>query len=188
MAKRIFDIVFAALGLVALGWLILILALAIRLGSPGPGIFAQERVGRHGRVFTCYKLRTMYRETRAAASHHTSVAAVTTLGRWLRRLKLDELPQLLNVLKGEMSFVGPRPCLPMQTELVEARRALGVFDIRPGITGKAQVMGVDMSEPQRLARLDADYARERSFLGDLELILRTVVGGGRGDRVDTRAL
>ena len=187
MAKRAFDIVMSALGLILAGWLIVVLALAIRLGSPGPGLFAQERVGRHGRPFVCYKLRTMYRETRSAASHHTAAASVTALGKWLRRFKLDELPQLWNVLKGEMSLVGPRPCLPIQTELIEARRRLGVLEVRPGITGLAQVRGVDMSEPERLARIDADYARRRSFAGDLLLILRTVVGGGRGDRVDTAA-
>ena len=185
--KRVFDILASGAGLLVFGPVILVLAVLVRRDSPGPGIFAQARVGRGERVFTCYKLRTMAQGTVSAASHETPVSAVTRLGAALRRWKLDELPQLWNVLKGEMSFVGPRPCLPMQTELVEARRALGVFDIRPGITGKAQVMGVDMSEPQRLARLDADYARERSFLGDLELILRTVVGGGRGDRVDTGA-
>ena len=109
----------------------------------------------------------MYRTTLSAASHETPASAVTPLGRRLRALKLDELPQLWNVLKGEMSLVGPRPCLPSQTVLVDEREKRGVLAIRPGITGKAQVMGVDMSDPARLAEIDASYAAEPSFLGDL---------------------
>ena len=181
--KRLFDIAASLAGLVLLGWLIGVLALIVRRDSPGPGIFAQQRVGRHGAIFICYKLRTMYRETRSAASHETPVTAVTRLGRRLRALKLDELPQLWNVLKGEMSFVGPRPCLPSQTMLVEERRRRGVLAVHPGITGKAQVMGIDMSDPVRLAEIDAEAIAERSFVGDLLLILRTVSGGGQGDRV-----
>ncbi len=181
--KRLFDIAASLAGLVFLGWLIGILAVIVRRDSPGPGIFAQERVGRNNAIFTCYKLRTMYCDTRSAASHETSATAVTRLGRRLRALKLDELPQLWNVLKGEMSFVGPRPCLPSQTVLVEERQRRGVFAVRPGITGKAQVMGIDMSDPVRLAEIDAAAVAERSFVGDLLLILRTVTGGGQGDRV-----
>ncbi|MCB8839306.1 sugar transferase [Aurantimonas sp. VKM B-3413] len=181
--KRLFDLSASCAGLLCLGWLIALLALIIRRGSDGPGIFAQERVGRGGRVFVCYKLRTMYRTTRSAASHETPDSAVTPLGRRLRALKLDELPQLWNVLKGEMSLVGPRPCLPSQTALVAEREKRGVLELRPGITGKAQVMGVDMSDPTRLAEIDASYAAEQSFLGDLRLVMRTIFGGGRGDRV-----
>ena len=181
--KRLFDIAASLAGLVLLGWLIGVMALIVRRDSTGPGLFAQQRVGRHGEHFTCYKLRTMYRETASAASHETPVTAVTRLGSRLRAWKLDELPQLWNVLKGEMSLVGPRPCLPSQDVLVEARRRRGVLAVRPGITGKAQVMGVDMSDPERLAAIDAAYVAERSFVGDLALIARTVTGGGRGDRV-----
>jgi Bacterial sugar transferase len=93
---------------------------------------------------------------------------------------LDWLPQLVNVLRGDMSLVGPRPCLPTQAELIAARHRQGAFDLRPGITGLAQVQGVDMSEPERLARLDGDYARTRSFAGDLMLILSTITGSGIG--------
>ena len=181
--KRLFDIAASLAGLVLVSWLIGILAVIVRRDSPGPGIFAQERVGRNGVIFICYKLRTMYRDTRSAASHETSAASVTRLGNRLRAFKLDELPQLWNVLKGDMSFVGPRPCLPSQTLLVDERRRRGVLAVRPGITGKAQVMGVDMSDPVRLAEIDAQAIAERSFVGDLMLILRTVSGGGQGDRV-----
>ena len=181
--KRLFDLTVSFLALVFLGWAILLLALWVRRDSPGPGIFAQPRVGRNKQVFTCYKLRTMRLDTVSAASHDTPVSAVTPLGRNLRRFKLDELPQLWNVLKGEMSFVGPRPCLPIQTVLVDAREKLGVYTLRPGITGLAQVQGIDMSDPVLLAGIDAEYLRRHSFLGDLRLILRTVTGGGQGDRV-----
>ncbi|KQT54164.1 lipid carrier--UDP-N-acetylgalactosaminyltransferase [Aureimonas sp. Leaf454] len=173
--KRIFDLVASLAGLVLLGWLIVLIAIAVRRNSPGPGILAQQRVGREGRVFVCYKLRTMFVGTAVVGTHeHSGAAHITGLGRFLRRSKLDELPQLWNVLKGEMSLVGPRPCLPVQTALVEARRRRGVLAVRPGITGKAQVMGVDMTEPERLAEIDAAYVAERSFFGDLALILRTV--------------
>lgn len=181
--KRLFDLLASLGGLLLLGWLILLLAWRIRRDTPGPGIFRQERVGRDGRVFTCLKLRTMGRDTASAASHDTPLSAVTPLGARLRRLKLDELPQLVNVLRGDMSLVGPRPCLPMQRELVEARRRRGVLALRPGITGLAQVQGIDMRDPERLAAVDAEYLATRSFTGDLALILRTVAGGGRGDRV-----
>lgn len=175
--KRLFDIAASSVGLVLLGWLVGVLAIAIRRNSEGPGLLAQERVGREGRIFRCYKLRTMVVGTAALGTHeHRGVAHITSIGHVLRRTKLDELPQLWNVLKGEMSLVGPRPCLPVQTALIEARRRRGVLVVRPGITGKAQVMGVDMSEPERLAEIDAAYIRERSFLGDLLLILRTVTG------------
>lgn len=181
--KRLFDIAASLFGLVFLGWLVGLLAWRVRKDSPGPGILAQPRVGRDGAVFVCYKLRTMLVGTLHAASHETPVSAVTPLGATLRRYKLDELPQLWNVLKGEMSFVGPRPCLPVQERLIEERDRLGVLSVRPGITGLAQVQGVDMSDPVRLAAIDAEYVKERSFIGDLVLILRTVTGAGRGDRV-----
>lgn len=181
--KRAFDLVVSLVGLVLAGWIVLLLMAAVRLTSPGPGLFAQERVGRGKRPFVCYKLRTMHRETPSAATHHTTAASVTRLGRWLRRLKLDELPQLWNVMTGEMSLVGPRPCLPIQAELIAEREKRGVFRVRPGITGKAQVAGIDMSDPVRLAEIDAQYVTEASFAGDLKLILRTLVGGGQGDRV-----
>ena len=181
--KRGFDIAVSLAALVLFGWAILILAFYVNRNSSGPGIFAQKRVGKGRATFTCYKLRTMHAATLEAASHDTPVASVTVLGRHLRRFKLDELPQLWNVLKGEMSLVGPRPCLPLQSVLVEERWKRGVYAARPGITGLAQVQGIDMSDPVRLAIVDADYLARRSFLGDLGLLLRTVFGGGQGDRV-----
>jgi len=181
--KRVFDVVLSAIALLGSSWLIILLIAMVRLSSPGPGLFAQERVGRGRKYFICYKLRTMYVETPSAATHDTSVSSVTALGRRLRRLKMDELPQLWNVLKGEMSFVGPRPCLPIQRELIDERQKRGVFDLRPGITGLAQVQGIDMSDPRRLAEVDATYMKKQNLMFDFLLIVRTVTGSGRGDRV-----
>ena len=115
--------------------IVLLCAAAIRLTSPGPAIFRQERVGRHGRPFICLKLRSMRSGTGDAPSHQTGAAAITPLGRWLRRLKLDELPQLWNVIAGDMSLVGPRPCLPTQAELIAARSRLGLDRIAPASPG-----------------------------------------------------
>jgi O-antigen biosynthesis protein WbqP len=184
--KRSFDIILAALGLVPAAPLILLLALAVRAGSPGPAIFRQARIGQNERVFTCYKLRTMYADTPNLPSHETGAGSVTPIGRLLRRSKLDELPQLFNIVKGEMSFVGPRPCLPSQVELIAARRRHDLTHLRPGITGVSQVAGVDMSDPEQLAALDATYLNRMTVTEDLRLILRTVLGAGAGDRVRGR--
>lgn len=181
--KRALDFAAALAGLIVTAPVIAICVLLIRRNSPGPGIFSQVRVGRHGRHFTCYKLRTMGQDTPNVASHEASAAQVTSIGRILRRTKLDELPQLWNVLRGEMSLVGPRPCLPSQEVLVREREKRGVLTIRPGITGLAQVRGIDMSDPVRLAEVDAAYLREASTLFDLKLIIRTVLGRGRGDAI-----
>src|SRR4051812_7096932 len=178
--KRAFDVLTCALFLL-LSWpVLLLIILAIRLQSPGPAIFAQLRVGKGGRPFTCYKLRTMYSGTASLPTHQVQASSVTALGEYLRRFKIDELPQLWNVLTGDMSLVGPRPCLPTQTELVEARARLGVLSVRPGITGLAQIRGIDMSDPDRLAEVDAQYVRTRSFAGDLRLIWATLRGRGVG--------
>ena len=182
-AKRLLDVAAALAGLIVGSPLLLLCAIAIKASSPGPVIFAQERVGRGERRFTCYKLRTMYVATPHKASHEVSAAAVTPVGAFLRKVKLDELPQLVNVLRGEMSLVGPRPCLPSQTELIEARREAGVYALRPGITGVAQVQGVDMSQPARLAALDATYLGKAGLWTDLHILLLTVAGRGNGDRV-----
>lgn len=174
--------VILAVGLL-LWWALIIIAVAIRLESRGPAIFAQTRVGKHGKPFTCYKFRTMRLGTPQLATHNVSVSAVTRLGSVLRKLKFDELPQIVNIARGEMRVVGPRPCLPSQSELIEARRSLGVLDMRPGITGWAQINDVDMSDPPRLAAMDRDYMAMRSFLFDLSIMIKTVVGAGRQDRV-----
>ncbi len=181
--KRVLDLAIALLSLPVAAPVILVCVVAIRLSSAGPGILRQPRIGRHEQPFICYKLRTMFIATRDAPSHETPAAAVTPLGRGLRRLKLDELPQLWNIVRGEMSFVGPRPCLPSQTELIAARRRRGLSALRPGITGVSQVAGIDMSDPERLAQSDAAYLDAMSLGADIRLILATALGAGRGDRV-----
>lgn len=181
--KRFIDLAFALTILVLLWWLMLIVWAAIRLQSPGPGIFRQERVGRNEEVFTCFKFRTMHLSAPNAGTHEVPATAVTPLGHFLRRTKLDELPQVINILRNDMSLVGPRPCLPSQTSMIEERRAQGVFEIKPGITGLAQIRGIDMSDPAGLAACDREYLQLQSLLLDLKIILQTARGAGSGDNV-----
>jgi O-antigen biosynthesis protein WbqP len=178
--KRALDFFACALFLGLFWPVLLAIIVAIRIQSPGNAIFAQPRVGQNGRLFTCYKLRTMYSGTATLPTHQVAASAVTPLGELLRRFKIDELPQLWNVLTGDMSLVGPRPCLPSQVELLDARQRLGVLQVRPGITGLAQVSGIDMSDANRLAEVDARYVGTQSLLGDLSLIWATVRGQGVG--------
>lgn len=181
---RAFELVFSVVGLLVSLPLILVLAVVIRGDSPGTAFFHQRRVGRGRKVFFCHKLRTMAVDTPESGTHEISVSAITGVGRFLRKTKLDELPQLWNVVMGEMSLVGPRPCLLTQTELISERENRGVFSVRPGITGLGQVRGIDMSDPVRLAECDAEYVANRSFAFDLRLIWLTISGAGRGDRVN----
>ena len=180
---RLIDFGFALGVILGLWWLLLLIAVAVRVDSPGPVIFSQPRVGRGRRIFTCYKFRTMRPETPHLGTHEVSAAAVTRTGRFLRRVKLDELPQVWNLLRGDLSLVGPRPCLLSQEKLIQAREEAGVFDINPGITGLAQVLGVDMSDPERLARFDARYAGMQSLALDWRILFETARGGGHEDRV-----
>ena len=182
---RLLDILLAGAGLVIGLPLFAFLTLAgfIDTGSP---YFRQVRVGRHRRPFVLVKFRTMRPGTMSVATHLADPRSVTQFGAFLRRTKLDELPQLWNVLAGEMSLVGPRPCLFSQQELIEARAALGVFDARPGITGLAQVLGIDMSSPELLARTDKKMLDSLCIIDYFDYLLRTVVGKGAGDRVRGR--
>jgi O-antigen biosynthesis protein WbqP len=182
---RVMDILLSALGLIVGAPVVLICVIVHKLTQDGSAIFAQPRVGLSRSVFLCLKLRTMRVGTPQLATHQVSVTSVTPLGGFLRRTKLDELPQLWNVLKGEMSLVGPRPCLPTQVELIEARQALGLYDLRPGVTGPAQVRGIDMSDPGRLAKVDETWLKERSLHLYFKIIIETVSGSGGGDRVTT---
>lgn len=180
--KRALDLGISLVVVVLLFWLFVAIWIVVRLDSPGPGLFKQKRVGRYGHPFTCYKFRTMAVATPELGTHEVSQVAITRAGGVLRRTKLDELPQLFNVIFNHMSLVGPRPCLLTQTELIDARRALSVLDIKPGITGLAQINDVDMSDPQRLARWDKRYMEERSTIGDLKILVATATGRGAGDR------
>ncbi len=181
--KRLFDLFVSAVMLLLLWPVMVLVAILVRLTSKGPAIFVQTRVGWHEQPFKCLKFRTMAANTPNVASHQVSSASITPIGRFLRASKLDELPQLINVLLGHMSLVGPRPGLPVQEELTRERRALGVFDVRPGITGRAQLAGIDMSEPARLAMADRQYIDEQTFIGDLKILVRTALGKGTGDAV-----
>ena len=179
---RVIDFVFALAGLVFL-WPLLLVLLVIGYVDTGSPLFRQERVGRKLVPFTLVKLRTMKVDTASVASHLASRSSITKYGQFLRKTKLDELPQLWNVLKGEMSLVGPRPNLFNQTELIQERKFRGVYDVRPGITGLAQVNEIDMSTPELLAETDAKMIRDLNLKKYFVYILQTVTGKGRGDRV-----
>ena len=182
MMLRLMDVVLAGFGLLVTLPFMAVLYLA-GLFDTGAPLFRQVRVGQHQKPFTLIKFRTMRPDTSQVASHLADARAITTLGAFLRRTKLDELPQLWNVLNGDMSLVGPRPCLPSQVELVEARERLGVFVVRPGITGLAQVSGIDMSTPELLAQTDAKMIRSMSIGNYLRYVLQTVLGKGGGDAI-----
>lgn len=179
---RIFDILFSFLGLL-IGFPVLLLVFILGLFDTGAPLFRQERVGRYKKSFILIKFRTMKMGTASVASHLADGSAITGMGRFLRHSKLDELPQLWNVLKGEMSFVGPRPCLFNQTELIEDRERLGVFRARPGITGLAQLSNIDMSTPKLLAETDAKMLQSLMMLDYFRYIIQTVSGKGSGDRI-----
>ena len=179
---RIVDFTFALLGLV-FGFPVLLVIYVLGLFDTGSPLFWQERVGRNKKPFTLVKFRTMTVDTASVASHLASTASITRMGGFLRKTKLDELPQLWNVLKGEMSLVGPRPNLLNQDDLISERDALGVYSVRPGITGLAQVNEIDMSTPKLLAETDARMIKEMSIFGYFSYILQTVTGKGAGDRV-----
>ena len=167
--------------LVIFSWFLLLAAIAVRLGSAGPVIFKQDRYGRGGRIFICYKFRTMKTGTAHVGSHLVPQDSVTWVGRLLRASKVDELPQCVNILRGEMELLGPRPCLPSQSAVIAEREKRGVNDAVPGITGYAQVRKIDMSEPEGLAKADAEYLKLRCILLDLRIILQTfgLVRAGR---------
>lgn len=179
---RMFDLTFSLLGLI-FGSPVLVIIYCIGLADTGSPLFKQERVGRNKKPFTLVKFRTMKVDTASVASHLASSASITKLGGFLRKTKLDELPQLWNVLKGDMSIVGPRPNLFNQQELIKVRNALGVYSVRPGITGLAQVNEIDMSTPVLLAETDEKMIREMSVMNYFKFILQTVAGKGAGDRV-----
>ena len=179
---RLFDIALALLGLLALSPLLLVIGAIAWFDNRSP-LFRQERVGRNQVPFVLVKFRTMRPDTVSVATHLADASAITPFGRFLRRTKLDELPQLWNVLWGDMSLVGPRPCLFNQQELIAYRAALEVFAARPGITGLAQVQGIDMSTPELLAKTDAQMLASLGLVDYFRYIVLTVMGRGSGDRV-----
>ena len=178
VVKRGLDLVFAAVMLVAFLPLFLIVAVAIKIDSPGPVFFRQRRVGIGKSHFMIYKFRTMRIDAPKDQPTHLLKdpgAYITPVGRFLRRSSLDELPQLLNIIKGEMALVGPRPALWNQFDLIAERDKYGANDVRPGLTGWAQINGRDELPIDVKARLDGEYVKRMSFGFDLRCIVGTVM-------------
>lgn len=184
--KKIIDRFLAFIGLIVLSPLFLILIIAIKLDSPGSIFFRQKRVGIHKTHFEILKFRTMRTDTPKDMPTHmlkNPDQYITKVGRFLRKTSLDELPQIINILKGDMAIVGPRPALWNQYDLIEEREKYGANDILPGLTGWAQINGRDELEIPVKAKLDGDYVAKMSFGMDLRCILGTVVSVARQDGV-----
>ena len=178
--KRIEDVSIALAALVILGLPMLLVAAAIRLTSKGPALFRQKRFGKDKQLFTVYKFRTM--STKAPKNMPTNSftnadSYITPLGGVLRKLSIDELPQLLNVIKGEMSIVGPRPVIKTEKKLINLRQKYHANSVKPGITGWAQVNGRDDLDDQRKAEMDGEYVQRLSFLTDVKIMIKTIGAG-----------
>lgn len=179
---RFFDILFSMAGLILLSPILLIL-LIIGYYDTGSPIFKQERVGQFKKPFYLLKFRSMYIDTKSVGTHEVNMASITKWGRFLRKSKLDELPQLWNVLVGDMSLVGPRPNLYNQEELINERDKRGVYNVRPGITGLAQIQKIDMSTPEFIAVTDQKMIDDLGVINYFKFIFATSLGKGFGDRV-----
>ncbi|MGM9650690.1 MAG: sugar transferase [Faecousia sp.] len=175
--KRIVDVLLSAIGLLLLGIPMLVIALLIKLDSPGPVLFRQKRVGIHKTYFQILKFRTMRTDAPHDAPTNELQGAntyITKIGGFLRKTSLDELPQMINILRGEMSIIGPRPALWNQQELLEEREKYGANDVRPGLTGWAQINGRDELPNEVKARFDGEYARKISFAFDCKCFFGTI--------------
>ena len=183
--KRLFDLVLTVLGVVVLALPLLMVALAVKLTSPGPALYWSDRVGRHNRIFRMPKFRSMRIGTPAVATHllQDPDAWLTPIGAFLRKTSLDELPQLWSILAGDMSIVGPRPALFNQADLIALRTERGVHELVPGLTGWAQVNGRDELPIPQKVELDVEYLRRRSLLFDLRILWLTVVKVLRRDGI-----
>ncbi|WP_256821240.1 sugar transferase [Dietzia sp. Die43] len=173
--KRIFDVVAASIAVAVLSPVLAAVGAAIKLEDRGPALFVQERTGRDGASFAIYKFRSMQVGTASVPSGEIIAPSVTKVGKVIRRTNLDELPQLFNIVKGDMSVVGPRPPLPSQTDIIRARYLSGALRLSPGLTGWAQVNSFDGMDALEKARYDEEYANSISFRLDLGIILRTFV-------------
>lgn len=190
--KRIFDIVCSLLSIIVFGLPMLIVAIAIKCDSKGPVLFKQNRVGKNKKLFKIWKFRSMYTDTDPNAPTHqlgNANSHITKVGAFIRKTSIDELPQLFNILSGKMSFVGPRPALWNQDDLIAERDKYHANDIKPGLTGLAQVSGRDELEIPVKAKFDGEYVEKRAFFYDIGLIFNTafrvfkhegVVEGGTG--------
>lgn len=179
---RILDFLAALVGLVILSPLILVFTLLgwINLGSP---FFIQDRIGRNKRIFKLVKMRSMKKGTPSVGTHMVDTQSMGAYGSMIRRYKIDEVPQLFNVLLGQMSLVGPRPNLPNQAEVIAERDRMNVYQVKPGITGLSQIREIDMSMPVQLAETDAEMIQGLNVWTYIKIILATVSGKGFGDRV-----
>lgn len=180
---RIFDILFSSLGLVLLTPILIVLMI-IGYFDTGSPIFRQERVGKGRRAYRLRKFRSMHMNAPSVATHLASASSITPFGSFLRKSKLDELPQLWNVFVGDMSLVGPRPNLFNQEELIHERDSRGVYSVRPGITGLSQINKIDMSTPKLLAETDAEMIHDLNILIYFKYIFLTLFGKGFGDRIN----
>ncbi|KAF3299910.1 sugar transferase [Aerococcus urinaeequi] len=184
--KRPLDFLISLIALVILGPIFLIIALWIKLNSKGPVFFRQKRIGQNKEIFEIYKFRSMRTDTPADMPTHMLTdpeAFITSSGRFLRKTSLDELPQLINIIKGEMAIIGPRPALWNQYDLIEERDKYGANDVRPGLTGWAQINGRDELEIPVKAKLDGDYVQNISFLLDIKCFFGTITSVLRSDGV-----
>jgi O-antigen biosynthesis protein WbqP len=175
--KRLFDLTAVIVAVVLLALPILIATLAVRLTSPGPALYWSDRVGRHNRIFKMPKFRSMRIDTPAVATHllQNPYQWLTPIGSFLRKSSLDELPQLWSILKGDMSFVGPRPALFNQDDLIALRTEFGVHELVPGLTGWAQVNGRDELPIPQKVQLDVEYMQRRSLFFDLKILWMTAL-------------
>ncbi len=171
---RLFDLLFSATGLVILSP-ILILLLIIGFFENGSPLFKQYRIGKNQKLFLLVKFRTMQKGTRSVATHLINPSMITQFGYFLRSTKLDELPQLYNVFIGDMSLVGPRPCLSNQKKLISERKRKGVFKVRPGITGLAQTCGINMKTPVLLAETDLKMIMKMNLYFYFYYIIKTII-------------
>ncbi len=174
--KRFFDFTVSLLLIIILSPLFVLIGIIVLIDDGGPIVFKQYRVKKDNKLFYIYKFRTMKNDTRNTATSDLTEAEfqITRSGRFLRKTSLDELPQLFNVLIGDMSFVGPRPLIPEEKEIRNLRRDYGVFSVRPGITGWAQVNGRDMLTDEEKALFDKEYVEKQSILFDIKIMIKTV--------------
>ena len=173
--KRLLDIALAIVLIVLLSPMFLILALVIKVHDGGPSIFRQKRVGKNGIIFSFYKFRSMPVNTPNVESNETQKIHVTKIGKFIRRTNFDELPQFYNVLKGDMSFIGPRPPITTQTDLINLRKLNGSLNMRPGLTGWAQVNSYDGMSVFEKAKFDGEYASKNTFKFDLLILYKTIL-------------
>ena len=179
---RLFDFFFSLIGILLLIPIYLLVSIVTFFDTGSP-IFIQKRMGINKQPFNLYKFRTMQLDTKQAASHLVDISSITKIGLVLRRIKLDELPQLFNVLIGDMSMVGPRPNLFNQEELIQYRTNFDVYSIKPGITGLAQISNIDMSTPELLATYDQKMLNNLNLRSYFYYIFKTISGSGKGDAV-----